>query len=60
MSNTTRAQREAMLKVYQRHIKTGSYRAFRRTVINDTLAGCLMVNVSGMWLGIETDGYTHS
>ena len=22
--------------------------------------GCLMVHVGSLWLGIETDGYTHS
>jgi hypothetical protein len=36
------------------------YRRFRKTVqpfFGDT---CIMVPWAGMWLGIETDGYTHS
>lgn len=35
-----------------------SYRAFRKSVQHGF--DCLMVNVSGMWIGIEKDGYTHS
>jgi len=34
------------------------YCSFRRTVQQGY--DCLMVRVSGMWLGIEADGYTHS
>jgi hypothetical protein len=33
-------------------------RAFRRNVHPGP--GCIMVHWSGMWLGIEPDGYTHS
>ena len=35
-----------------------TYRQFRRTVQHGY--DCIMVNWCGMWLGIETDGYTHS
>lgn len=37
------------------------YRKFRRTVqpCFDG-SGCIMVPYANMWLGIETDGYTHS
>lgn len=24
------------------------------------IGGCIMINVGSMWLGVETDGYTHS
>jgi hypothetical protein len=46
----------------QGEIRTPSaqYRKFRKTVqpyFGDT---CIMVPWAGMWLGIETDGYTHS
>ena len=38
-----------------------TYRQFRRGVCplfgGD---GCIMIQWCGMWLGIETDGYTHS
>ena len=37
-----------------------SYLAFRRTAYNDGIMNCVMVPWCGMWLGIETDGYTHS
>lgn len=39
-------------------IKPLTYRQFRKTVQNGF--DCLMVRWNGMWLGIETDGYTHS
>lgn len=35
-----------------------TYGQFRRTVKQGY--DCLMVRWQGMWLGIETDGYTHS
>jgi len=35
-----------------------SYRQFRRTVQQGY--DCIMVPWCNMWLGIETDGYTHS
>ena len=35
-----------------------TYLQFRRTV--QAGWGCVMVFWSGMWLGIEKDGYTHS
>lgn len=80
MVKTTRAQREAIFRVFQRdfpnwhtptcrvdprtgrHIRVSSmaYRRFRaqvRPFVGDT---CVMLPWKGMWLGIETDGYTHS
>jgi hypothetical protein len=101
MVKTTRQQREALFKVFQRsfprwvtptlrirpgfevptwraatlnewrdyakrnpdafvHVPSIQYRKFRKTVqpyFGDT---CVMVPYAGMWLGIETDGYTHS
>lgn len=35
-----------------------SYMSFRRTVSRGY--DCLMVNIAGMWVGIEPDGYTHT
>lgn len=58
MSKLTRAQMEALLRVYQRTDLGMSYLSFRRTV--RPAFGCIMVPWQGMWLGIETDGYTHS
>lgn len=70
---TTKAQRQALLLVYRRVVDAAmpkpvpgkatvfyvpSYREFRRTV--QPGPDCIMVRYAGMWLGIETDGYTHS
>ena len=72
----TRAQREALKRVYDRIVgdqqnslaaapdamhcdrSIPTYREFRRTVQQGW--DCIMVPYAGMWLGIETDGYTHS
>ena len=68
---TTRKQREAMWRLFQRsydgsYEDSGAvlrrYRAFRRKV---QWAGTrndhwLFVQLWGMWIGIERDGYTHS
>ena len=35
-----------------------TYRQFRKLAVQSF--DCLMVPWCGMWLGIETDGYTHS
>ena len=39
-------------------VKPLTYRQFRKTV--EPGPGCIIVPWKGMWLGIETDGYTHS
>ena len=56
---TTKKQRIALKRLYLRG--TGieeSYLAFRRRVQQGF--DCLMVEWCGMFVGIETDGYTHS
>jgi hypothetical protein len=35
-----------------------TYQQFRKRAV--TSFGCVMIQWCGMWLGIETDGYTHS
>jgi len=57
----TRMQRIAIKRIYDRKDKstTGlTYRQFRKTVQYGF--DCLMVHWCGIWLGIESDGYTHS
>ena len=66
----TKAQREALKRVYHRAVISYSYtpmrdgvhfmnyRRFRRAVFPGP--GCIMVPFAGMLLGIEPDGYTHS
>jgi hypothetical protein len=89
MVKTTRAQREALFRIFQRDfpgwitvttrhsgtrcphcgewstletVKVPSlqWRRFRKTVQPFFGDSCVMVPWKGMWLGIETDGYTHS
>lgn len=54
----TIAQRKSLKRVYDRQPISMTYMQFRRTVIMGY--GCIMVPWCNMWLGIETDGYTHS
>ncbi len=53
-----KAQRAALFRKWSQDSQGMTYRQFRATV----QAGfdCVMVQWSGMWLGIESDGYTHS
>lgn len=62
----TKAQRAALKRIWLRTVPDGiflpeqltPYRKFRRTVV--ATIDCIMVPFCGMWLGIESDGYTHS
>jgi len=54
----TRQQREALYRKWSISNQNMSYREFRRTVSQGF--DCVMVYWCDMWLGIETDGYTHS
>ncbi len=58
MSILNKAQRKALHRKWVQNDQGLTYLEFRRTVS----AGfdCVMVRWSGMWLGIEPDGYTHS
>lgn len=61
MVKTTRAQRIALLKLYNRTDKTRTYRDFRKTVLATYyMGGTVMVPFHSMWVGIEPDGYAHS
>lgn len=60
MCNLTKAQQIALHRQWLRFDQGMSYRAFRRTVQPMISDRCVMVKWCGMWLGIETDGYTHS
>ena len=63
MTKITREQRVALKRIYDRGPEwfgpeyPATYREFRKSVVLGF--GCLMVRAGGMWLGIETDGYTH-
>jgi hypothetical protein len=66
MTILTRQQRESLYRVYSRPVDGTTrtdlrgYRSFRRLARHDELMGCVMIRWCGMWLGIETDGHTHS
>ena len=59
---TTRAQREALARLYARNPDgAATYREFRkRANLRNSFMGCLMVPWLNMWMGIEPDGHTHS
>jgi len=56
----TKAQRKSLHRKWLQNNQSMSYLAFRRTAHYSYTMNCLMVQWSGMWLGIETDGHTHS
>lgn len=58
----TKAQRKALYALYRRspYAMSMSYLAFRRTARVSHSMGCIMVPFCGMWVGIESDGFTHS
>ena len=56
----TDAQKHAIKRIYDRNAQGMSYLQFRRSVQKACYDNSLMVKWCGMWLGIETDGYTHS
>ena len=55
----TKPQRQAVRRIYLRDTSVApSYLTFRRQLVRGY--DCVMIHWKGMWLGIETDGYTHS
>ncbi len=59
MITLTRKQRVALHRKWLQASQGRSYRAFRKINVEPGY-DCIMVQWCGMWLGIETDGYTHS
>jgi hypothetical protein len=60
MTNLNKEQRVALHRKWQQDNQGMSYRQFRRTVQPCIGMNCVMVQWSGMYLGIELNGYTHS
>jgi hypothetical protein len=56
----TSEQRMAMLEVFSRKPLPVTWPEFLRSAFNDPLMRCVLVPWSGMILGIEPDGHTHS
>jgi hypothetical protein len=55
---TTKEQRAALKRIWQRGADGRTYREIRAAVLPGS--DCIMLQWAGMWLGIERDGYTHS
>ena len=63
MTILTKKQRAALFQLYNRPLDNGTsetYLQFRRKVIKASYDDCIMISWCNMWIGIETDGYTHS
>lgn len=58
VTGLTKDQQKSLLRKWAQSNQGMSYIQFRRTVQSGF--DCIMVKWSGMWLGIEEDGYTHS
>ena len=56
----TADQYRALMRVYTRGESPMPFGDFLRTVQGAVVLDCIMLPWAGMWLGIETDGYTHS
>ena len=58
----TKQQRKAIKRKYDQDPDNArSYREFRSRVVPEFCSGgAVMLPWCNMWLGIETDGYTHS
>lgn len=58
MVKLNKEQQEALKKAWSRNDNGMTFLQFRRSVQSGW--DCVMVQWCGMWLGIESDGYTHS
>lgn len=58
LAKMTRPQIVSLHRKWRQDNQGMTYKIFRKTVV--TSIDCVMVRWSGMWLGIEEDGYTHS
>lgn len=57
----TKAQQKALLVLWQRYKQSPTFLRFRRNAFwHSDGSGCLMIPWCGMYVGIETDGHTHS
>ena len=54
-----KAEQQAVKRLWERKGEGMTFLQFRRSV-RWSLNQCWMVQWAGMWIGIESDGYTHS
>jgi len=61
MTKITKLQQMALLRKWQQNNQGKSYKQFRKTIQPEIgSSGAIMVHYGSMWLGIETNGHTHS
>ena len=56
----TKPQVQALFRKWNQNDQGMTFLAFRRSAYMASYDNCVMVQWCGMWLGIETDGLTHS
>jgi hypothetical protein len=65
----TPEQDKALVRVFEQHVLDSQHPDFAYTTFTDWIVkdvhkavydDCIMAAVPNMWLGIETNGYTHS
>lgn len=56
----TKAQQQALYRVWRHQKPDMTYLTFRRSAIPELYGAAVMVHVNGMWIGIEPDGHAHS
>lgn len=60
MTRLNKNQQVALLRKWRQSNNGMTFMQFRRSVLTGLYKDCAMVHWNGIWLGIETDGYTHS
>ena len=60
MYKMNKLQQRALLRKWQQANQDMTYLQFRRTVMPGIGMDCAIVHWCNMWLGIETNGHTHS
>jgi len=61
MATLTDAQQQAVRRLYRRNPDGSDTLAiFAKRVHQDPILDCIMIYWCRMWIGIETDGHTHS
>jgi len=60
MRTITTEQKKSLFKKWTKNNYGMSYRQFRATAEHECFGDALMIKCGNIWIGIETDGYTHS
>jgi len=60
MKTITTEQKKSLFKKWTQNNYGMSYRQFRATAEHKCFGDALMIKCGNIWVGIESDGYTHS